>query len=342
MLRSSNGMPVSKGSLKLVVPESKFYAETTTNLKGQFKFEKVVIADSTEATISARTSTSAQNMMIMLDGTAFPTAGKNVNHPDEEVNIDSALATYLDNSKKQYFLATQMLQEVVVKATAIKKASHMDHPALTGLGTQPDHLIDGERFKGCTILLTCLQGAVAGLTFNNDNFFVTRVLNSGLRVPVQIFFNGMPVDINFLNTINPANVDNVEVFLRDELGLVNRMYNTNGVLVINSKVAPTGTAISADELKKLFPQSNVLTFKPQGYIKKREFYTPKYLSPESRSKGSDLRSTIYWNPRIFTDKDGTMAVEFYNGDNKGSYKATVEGTDIDGNLSRYIYRYKVE
>jgi hypothetical protein len=152
----------------------------------------------------------------------------------------------------------------------------------------------------------------------------------------------MPVDINFLNTINPANVDNVEVFLRDELGLVNRMYNTNGVLVINSKVAPTGTPISADELKKLFPQSNVLTFKPQGYIKKREFYTPKYLSPESRSKGSDLRSTIYWNPRIFTDKDGTMAVEFYNGDNKGSYKATVEGTDIDGNLSRYIYRYKVE
>ena len=50
MLRSSNGMPVSKGSLKLVVPESRFYAETTTNLKGEFKFEKVVITDSTEAT----------------------------------------------------------------------------------------------------------------------------------------------------------------------------------------------------------------------------------------------------------------------------------------------------
>jgi hypothetical protein len=342
MLRSSNGMPVSKGSLKLAVPESRFYAETTTNLKGEFKFEKVVITDSTEATISARTSNASQNMMIMLDGSAFPTIGKNVNHPDEEVNIDSALATYLDNSKRQYFLATQMLQEVVVKATAIKKASHMDHPALSGLGTQPDHLIDGERFKGCTILLSCLQGAVSGLTFSNDNFYVTRVLNSGLRVPVQIFFNGMPVDLNFLNTINPANVDNIEVFLRDELGLVNRMYNTNGVLVINSKVAPTGTAVSADDLKKLFPQSNVLTFKPQGYIKKREFYSPKYLSPESRSTGSDLRSTIYWNPRIFTDKDGIMAVEFYNGDNKGSYKATVEGTDIDGNLSRFIYRYKVE
>jgi len=134
MLRTSNGMPVSKGSLKLVVPESKYYAETTTNLKGEFKFEKVVIIDSSEATISARSSTAARNMMIMLNGTAFPTAGKNVNFPDEELNIDSAMATYLDNSKRQYRMATQMLQEVVVTATAVKKASHMDHPALSGLG----------------------------------------------------------------------------------------------------------------------------------------------------------------------------------------------------------------
>jgi len=342
MLRTSNGMPVSKGSLKLVVPESKYYAETTTNLKGEFKFEKVVIIDSSEATISARSSTAARNMMIMLNGTAFPTAGKNVNFPDEELNIDSAMATYLDNSKRQYRMATQMLQEVVVTATAVKKASHMDHPALSGLGSQPDHLIDGERFKGCTILLTCLQSSVSGLTFNENNFFVTRVYNSGLRVPVQIFFNGMPVDANFLNNINPADVDNIEVFLTDELGMVNRTYNTNGVLVINSKVTPKGTPVSAEDLKKLFPQDNVLTFKPQGYIKKREFYSPKYLSPESLTTGSDLRSTIYWNPRIFTDKVGSMAVEFYNGDNKGTYKAIVEGTDIDGNLSRFIYRYKVE
>ncbi|MDP3468723.1 MAG: carboxypeptidase regulatory-like domain-containing protein [Daejeonella sp.] len=342
ILRTSNGMPVSKGSLKLVVPESRFYAETATNLKGEFKFEKVMITDSAEATISARSSTAAQNMMIMLNGTAFPTNGKNINAADEELNIDSALATYLDNSKRQYFLATQMLQEVVVTATATKKASHMDHPALSGLGAQADHVIDGERFKGCTILLNCLQTATAGLTFNNNNFYVTRVYNSGLRVPVQIFFNGMPVDANYLNNINPADVDNIEVFLRDELGMVNRMYNTNGVLVINSKVTPKGTPVSAEELRKLFPQNNVLTFNPHGYIKKREFYSPKYLSPESRTTGSDLRSTIYWNPRIFTDKAGNMAVEFYNGDNKGTYKAIVEGTDIDGNLSRYIYRYKVE
>lgn len=342
ILRSSNGMPVSKGSLKLVVPENRFYAETTTNLKGEFKFEKVDITDSAEATISARSTSASKNMMIMLDGNAFPTAGKNINAPDVKLNIDSLMAPYLENSKRQYRMATQMLQEVVVKSTPIKRVSHNDYPALTGLSAQPDHLIESDRFKDCPILLTCLQSAAMGLTYSDFNFYVTRVYNSGLRVPVQVFYNGMPVETSYLNNIASADVDNIEIFLKDELGMVNRLYNTNGVLVINSKKIPKGTPLSADELKKLFPQSNVLTFNPQGYIKKKEFYIPKYLTPESKTIGADFRSTVYWNPRVFTDEAGNMAFEYYNSDNKGTYKATVEGTDIDGNLSRFIYRYKVE
>lgn len=342
ILRTSNGMPVSNGSLKLVVPASRFYAETKTNLKGEFKFEKVIVPDSAEVTISARSTTAAKNMMINLDGTAFPVITKNVNRADEKLNIDSVLAPYLDNSKRQYRLVMQMLQEVVVTATAIKKPSHMDHPALSGLATVPDHLIESSRFQGCNVFLQCLQTAATGLTMADNNFYVTRVYNSGLRVPVQIFHNGMPVDFNYLNNIMPSDVDNVEVFLKDELGMISRTYNTNGVLVINSKKAVKGSALSPDELRKLFPQSNVLTFNPHGYAKTKEFYVPKYLTPASRTTGSDFRSTVYWNPRVFTDKNGAFNFEFYNGDVKGTYKAVVEGTDIDGNLSRFIYRYKVE
>jgi len=342
VLRSSNGMPVSNGSLKLVVPESRFYAETKSNVRGEFKFENVIIPDSAEATISARSPNAAKNMMIMLNGSAFPAIIKNKNSADEKLNIDSLLTPYLDHSKRQYRMITQMLQEVVITSTAIKKASHRDHAALSGLPMMADHLIDADRFSGCNLFLNCLQTAAMGLTFIDNNFFVTRVFNSGLRVPVQIFLNGMPVDVSFLASIQTADVDNVEIFLRDELGLINRTYNTNGVLVINTKKAVKGTPVTAEDLRKLFPPSNVLTFNPQGYIKKREFYNPKYLSAESKTAGADFRTTVYWNPRIFTDENGKMDFEFYNSDNKGTYKAIVEGTDIDGNLSRFIYRYKVE
>lgn len=340
-LRTSNGMPVSKGSLKLVVPQNRFYAETKTNVKGEFKFENVIVPDSSEVSISARSTAAERNMMIMLDGSAFPSIKKNVNSPDEILNIDSILDPYLQNSQKQYRMTSQMLQEVVIRATAIAKPSHADYPALSGLSPQPDHLIQSDRFVGCNVMLNCLQTSATGLTFAENNFFVTRVYNSGLKVPVQIFFNGMPVEVSYLNNIVPSDVESVEVFLKDDLGIVSRTYGTNGILVINSKKTAK-TPVTAEALKKLFPPNNVLTFNPLGYLKSREFYSPKYITQASRAVGSDLRTTVYWNPRVFTDKTGSMSFDFYNGDNKGTYKATVEGTDIDGNLVRTIYRYKVE
>ena len=341
-LRAANGMPVSKGTLKLVAPSSRFYAETLTDVNGIFRFKNVNVPDSAEVSITARTNTGARNMMIMLDGNAFPNIFKNINVPDEVTNIDSILNPYLLNSQRQYRLKTQMLQEVVVKATAIKKTSHNDFPALSGLSMLADHTIDGERFKGCNVMLMCLQGNASGLTYVDNNFYVTRVYNSGNRVPVQVFLDGMPIEVDFLNNIIPSDVESVEIFLRDDLGLVNRAYNTNGVLSIYSKKQDKKKSVTADDLKKLFPPNNVYTFRPLGYLKAREFYIPKYITPASRSVGTDLRTTVYWNPKVFTDKNGTMSFDFYNGDNKGNYKAVVEGTDIDGNLARYIYRYKVE
>ena len=339
-LRTANGMPVSKGSLKLVVPESRFYGETLTDVNGIFRFKNVVVPDSAEVSITARTAAGGRNMMIMLDGSAFPSVTKNVNAPDEVLNIDSILNPYLQNSVRQYRLSTQMLQEVVVRAAPIKKTSHADFPALSGLSIA-DHTINNDRFKDCNLMINCLQSGATGLTFADNAFFVTRVYNSGLRVPVAIFLDGMQIEATFLNNIVPTDVESVEIFLIDQLGLVNRTYGTNGVLSIYSK-KDAKKPVSADDLKKLFPPNNVLTFNPQGFIKSREFYSPKYFTPESRTTGSDLRTTVYWNPKIFTDKEGKMSFEFYNGDNKGNFKATVEGTDIDGNLGRFIYKYKVE
>ena len=45
---------------------------------------------------------------------------------------------------------------------------------------------------------------------------------------------------------------------------------------------------------------------------------------------------------VNTDKTGNASVEFYNADGKGTYKAVIEGIDADGNIGRYVYRYKVQ
>ena len=123
---------------------------------------------------------------------------------------------------------------------------------------------------------------------------------------------------------------------------INRMSNTNGVLVINMRKAPVGHKITADELKTLFPPKYILSFTPQGYSMGRVFYSPKYDVPRYVQNANDLRSTIYWNPIVNTDKTGAASLEFYNADGKGTYKAVVEGIDADGNIGRFVYRYKVQ
>ena len=111
---------------------------------------------------------------------------------------------------------------------------------------------------------------------------------------------------------------------------------------INTKKIEKGEKISLAQLKDMLPQNNVLTFTPMGYARRREFYEPKYFTIRPNMDINDLRTTIYWNPKIVTDAAGKATFEFYNADGKGTYRAVIEGIDGDGNLARYVYHYKVE
>lgn len=340
-LRMKNGMPVNKGTVQFIVPDKNYSASAITDAEGRFKFTNLVFPDSSKALLSARGNVNSRNMMIMVDGDVLPGVTANVNAPDEVANIDSALNPYLQNSKKVYRTAV-VLQEVTIKAKAAPKASHKDYPALSGLSSVPDQLISGDRFKGCPILLDCLKGGMLGMMYADENFYISRDYNSGSRVPVQVFLNGMPVDANNLNTVNSAEVESVEIFLRDELGTVNRLYNTNGVLVVNTKKPPKGTPVKLSDLQELLPQSNLINFTPMGYQKNKQFYSPKYAVVRSGPVTNDLRSTIYWNPFVEMDATGKAGLEFFNADGRGPYKAVVEGFDKDGNLMRAVFRYTVK
>lgn len=340
-LRDRTGMPVKKGALRLTVTGSRYAAETITSPSGIFNFQNLNIPDSSEVVINAKYSANGSNLMIMMDAQPAPPISRNTFWAEEIVNIDSALAPYLSNSKKQYsYLRT--LKEVVIQGAKAKRPSHADHPSLSGLSSINSTVIDGERFQGCNVLVQCLQTMAIGMTFFEDKFYVSRDYQQGSRVPVQIFLNGMPIDYSGLFGVQSSEVESVEVFTRDDLGTVNRMYNTNGVLVVNTKKAPQGTKISLAEFKKMLPEPNILKIRPKGFSKEREFYAPKYVNAANTYNFNDLRSTIYWNPKVNTTAAGPLTFEFYNADGAGTYRAVIEGIDKDGNVSRSVYRYTVK
>ena len=180
-----------------------------------------------------------------------------------------------------------------------------------------------------------------GMTFDTDRFYVTRTYNQGNRVPAQVFINGTAVDLVSVGSIMPRDVESVEIFTQDQLGVVFKNYSANGVIVINTKKVEKSNMSLAD-LKKMMPQNNMLKFFAQGYTKSKEFYSPKYQTQTSSYTGNDLRTTIYWNPKIITNAAGDTVVEFYNSDGKGTYRAVVEGVDVNGNVGRFVYRYTVK
>jgi hypothetical protein len=181
-----------------------------------------------------------------------------------------------------------------------------------------------------------------GLTYEDNNFYITRDYNAGKKTPVQVFIAGSPVDLFSISSINMNEIESIEIFLKDELGTVNRLYGTNGVISINLKVVKK-VKMSMEDLKKLLPQNNIVTVNPKGYSVQREFYSPRYINAPESYTNKDLRTTIYWNPRIYTDPvTGAISFEFYNAADKGSFKAVVEGIDKNGNPGRAVYRYIVK
>jgi hypothetical protein len=341
-LRNQTGMPINKGSISLNIPDRNYTVQTTTDANGVFRFSKLILTDSSKIVLNARNNVNNNNLMIMLDYPRQQGLTKNMNAPDEILNIDSALQSYLKNSKKQ-FNNSHTLKEVEIKSKpAEHKITHADYPALTGLSMMADHELTGDRLKDCNDFASCVQGMLFGLTYDNFNFYITRDYNQGKRVPVQIYAGGFPVDYSYLSSVNPKQVESIEIFLNDGVSGINRMNNTNGVLVINMRKPPEGKKITAAQLKELFPPKYILSFTPQGYTMGRVFYSPRYDAPKLVQVGNDLRSTIYWNPMVNTDKTGNATLEYFNADGKGTYKAVVEGIDSEGNIGRYVYRYKVQ
>ncbi len=79
--------------------------------------------------------------------------------------------------------------------------------------------------------------------------------------------------------------------------------------------------------------TGIFVHRPMPFTGPKQFYAPKY-AVKSPVTLTDLRSTIYWEPDVMTDKDGKASVSFYSADRTGTYSVILEGSDMNGNIGR--------
>lgn len=341
-LRLNTGKPVSNGGLLLSIPARGMRKDVYTDNNGRFSFEELSFPDSVKVNINARSNDNYRNLVINMDQSFYPAIDLNNPYKANEVlNIDRQMTDYLANSKNE-FRTSILIDEVAVLGLRKEVRTSKEFSSLSGL-SMADHRIEADRIGGCNVLTMCLNTLLTGVTYDSNTlkYYLTRSYNQGSRVPVQFFLNGMPIDENTLNSINPAEIEAIEIFNRDDLGTVSRLYQNEGVVsIITKKEKPKGPRMSLAQIEAMLPKSNVIDLYPLGYIKERKFYEPKYTSAESKAK-NDYRTTVYWNPAVEWDANGQASLDFYNADGNGKYKVVVEGMDMNGKIGRSVHYYNV-
>lgn len=342
-LRLNTGRPYPNGGLLLSIPARAYRTDTYTDKDGRFAFEDLNFPDSVKVTINARSNDNYRNIVINMDQTFYPAIDNdNPYKANEILNIDKQLTDYLTNSKNE-FRKSFLIDEVTVTASRKETRTSKEFSALSAL-SMPEHRVEGDRLSGCNVLTMCLNTILTGVTYDTQTlkYYITRNYNQGSRVPVQFFLNGMPIDENTLNSIVPSEVEAIEIFLRDDLGTVSRLYSNDGVVsIITKKEKPKGPRMSLAQIEAMLPKSNVIDLFPLGYIKERKFYAPKYETDQAKAT-NDYRTTIYWNPDIQLDETGNISLDYFNADGNGKYKVVVEGIDDTGKVGRTVYYYQVK
>jgi TonB-dependent SusC/RagA subfamily outer membrane receptor len=172
-----------------------------------------------------------------------------------------------------------------------------------------------------------LQGRVAGLNFIGN---VPYIRNQ----PAQVIMDGMFVEADFLTTIPPQDVESIEILKSIAYTAIYGSNGGGGLIIITTKRGKSGYSTNTYA-------PGLVTYNPIGIFEPKEFYVPNYEISSTNANTADLRTTIYWNPKIITDSIGKAKVEFYNADGNGNYKIILEGMDLNGHIGRKVIRYKV-
>jgi TonB-dependent SusC/RagA subfamily outer membrane receptor len=338
--------PISERTVTLVPSKGGPVLSSESDDSGLFHFSNLVFMDTAHLVLSTENAHGEKTTRITY---------LNPNHESPAVHylsfalpimVDTGMSVYLgiangwhDKYDNYGPGKGKLLNPVTVKGVKQDDQYRTQSLAGAGFADQVMHAEDIERIGGQ--LSTSLNGRLVGVNIiNGIPFLQSTIQNSNISnkgaSPMLIVLDGTEItpgssfNIDFIPS---TQVETVEV-LRYASTSIYGMQGANGVLIITTK--------NARELSENIASVGVLPIAPAGFYTARTFYSPKYDHSGGDSTEPELRPTIYWNPEIKMDKEGSAILEYYNARDTGIYKVIVEGVDRDGNIGRLVYRYKVE
>ncbi|HVF97031.1 MAG TPA: hypothetical protein VM871_06910, partial [Flavisolibacter sp.] len=216
---------------------------------------------------------------------------------------------------------SKVMATVTVTARAKTAKEKMEEKYVSGLfsgdGVSFD-LVNDPLAGGYMDIFQFLQGRVAGLQISSGG---QPSLSWRGGTPV-LYLNEMQTDVSMLQGTPVSDIAYIKVF-RPGASIVSG--GGGGVIAIYTR---RGGDAAPD------PNAKGLNFvQLGGYSPRKQFYSPDYATFSERDAYDDVRTTLYWNPSIFLDKNRRrIRLKFYNNDITKRFRLVMEGINANGKL----------
>ncbi|NNU33826.1 carboxypeptidase regulatory-like domain-containing protein [Mucilaginibacter sp. S1162] len=349
-LMGYNKKPIAGGKVILINNKLGFARDTVTDANGRFKFGNLLITNGVDFTIRGTTAKNGKHLKTLVDEIKKPAIIANANIGDVNADMLSLVKASVDNNLKQdmelekYGIQSQrQLREVKIRAA---KKRGFDAGITEN---QADEVFRPDAGMPCATLKECLEEM-----FKSRILFIQQeALNCGMvwlpKVRGANDYYVVMIDKELI--VDPCDYQS---FILDSTANINKIYPVHespaieamalGAANLNrigGKPAPVLSIFTKNGAWRTSDDPSIVYYTPKGYDYTKEFYSPKY-DAKNQPQAADLRSTIYWNPRVLTRSVGRARVSYFNSDQTGTYRVTIEGINADGQLARQVYRYRVQ
>ncbi len=317
------------------------YKQTTSDANGYFAFGGLFSYEGTTYILNAKDRKGKNKIDIHLENDTLAMIGNNRNAPLERNDVNfislSQILAY-----QRYFKQLQRvglldgsiwIDEVTVEAEGNKaspRSRNLNRPG------HADYIFTSTDFEGYTSLGLLLWDRIGGLF---PGWGLSQEWPAGTAVVINgRFYNSETSrDLN----IDPRAVESVEVLRSDVYTMAYKAqysdHDDEMRLVLEITTKPGQSALT-----KVNKPTGRLQFTPPGIHLNTQYFKPAYEVDSDRSKYTDLRTAIHWEPSIVVNASGKTSFDFFTADESGTYRIILEGLDLNGALIHKELDIKVE
>ena len=309
--------------IKMVAIGENEYAtyNATTNSKGEFIIENFNNLGKTKINFNEINSEGKSSEIdVILNSrettkklpSSFRRSRKELSENDLKYSKGTSLNLINDSINKKTLLLNEVKIKNVIKREK-KDITNFDRDNMSGYNMVPDHTIIPKKISGENMLDVLAD--VPGLHFIQNRIHIRQNPKPALWLMDGVEILELPYNFEF------GNIEKIEILKSLVSTAIYGPRGVNGVIIFKTKTAKSNNS------KIDFPPKATIN----GHTKYTEFYNPKFETKTVIKPYKDFKTTLYWNPMLFTDKDGKATLYFNKPIDVKNIQVVVEGLSKYGN-----------